>query len=68
MGILVGTHIAFLFCENPLCVVVEASHSHVGALLSRNLYLSQRERLREANWRNKRLSYHCHLNKIPLSI
>jgi hypothetical protein len=24
--------------------------------------------LTKANWRNKRLSYHCHLNKIPLSI
>jgi hypothetical protein len=31
VGIFVGTQIAFLFCENPLCVVVGASHSHVGA-------------------------------------
>ena len=29
VGIFVGTHIS-LFCENPLCVVVGASHPHVG--------------------------------------
>jgi hypothetical protein len=37
-------------------------------LLSHNLYFDKRKGKRKANWRNLRLSYHCHLNRIPLSI
>jgi len=43
--IIVGTHIAFVFCENPFCmelgfgVVVGASHPH-GGINNSNLMLS----------------------------
>jgi len=37
-------------------------------MLSHNLYFDRRESKRKANWRNGRLSYHCHLNMISLSI
>ena len=39
VGIFVGTHIAFLFCENALCVVVGASHP-LGGINNSNLMLS----------------------------
>jgi hypothetical protein len=46
VGIFVGTHIAFLFCENPFCmelglgiVVVGASHP-LGGINNSNLMLS----------------------------
>ena len=37
-------------------------------MLSHNLYFDRRERQMKTNWRNERLSYHYHLNRLSLSI